>query len=289
METFELRYFLGVARSENIHTASEELHVSPGSLSKAITRLEEELSVKLFSREGRNIRLTDHGRLLQKRASEIVQLEESTRLELAGAKGSIQVIISGSEALLGHWAVEFTQKIKNKYPLSSFEFQGSNDLEAIEKVKLGEAHLAFVTSDIPVGSDLSSKVLGETMFKTYLSQNHPLYKRVKNKKPISIHEILDHSFVSPSHPLLGKVGLKQSLDGWRDDYFPRKIEFLTSSLKILEGIVMSGKAIAYLPEYFGSNLNLEEIKITDCPYSCSQKIRVVARKPKELGWLNQIF
>lgn len=289
METFELRYFLGVARSENIHTASEELHVSPGSLSKAITRLEEELSVKLFSREGRNIRLTDHGRLLQKRASEIVQLEESARLELAGVKGSIQVIISGSEVLLGHWGVEFTQKIKTKYPLSSFEFQASNDVEAIEKVKLGEAHLAFVTSDIPVGSDLSSKVLGETMFKTYLSENHPLYKKVKNKKPISVHEILQHSFVSPSNPLLGKVGLKQSLDGWRDDHFPRKIEFLTSSLKILEGLVMSGKAIAYLPEYFGSNLNLEEIKITDCPYSCSQKIRVVARKPKELGWLNQIF
>lgn len=289
METFELRYFLGVARSENIHTASEELHVSPGSLSKAISRLEEELAVKLFSREGRNIRLTDHGKLLQKRASEIIHLEESTRLELSGVKGTIQVVMAGSEVLLGHWGVEFTQKIKNKFPLSSFEFQGTTDLEAIEKVKLGEAHLAFITSDIPAGLDLTSKTLGETKFKTYLSENHPLYKKVKNKKPISVHEILEHSFVSPSHPLLGKVGLKQSLDGWRDDQFPRKIEFLTSSLKILEGLVMSGKAIAYLPEYFGSNLNLEEIKITDCPYSCAQKIRVVTRKTKDLGWLNQIF
>lgn len=289
METFELKYFLGVARSENIHKASEELHVSPGSLSKAISRLEDELSVKLFSREGRNIKLTDQGRLLQKRASEIVQLEESTRLEISGVKGSIQVIMAGSEVLLGHWGVEFTEKIKTKFPLSSFEFQGSNDAEALEKVKSGDAHLAIITSDIPTGGELSAKILGETKFKTYLSENHPLYKKVKNKKPISVHEVLEHSFVSPSHPLLGKVGVKQSLDGWRDDQFPRKIEFLTSSLKILEGLVKSGKAIAYLPEYFGSNLNLVEIKITDCPYSCTQKIRVVARRPKDLGWLNQIF
>ena len=289
METFELRYFLGVARSENIHKASEELHVSPGSLSKAISRLEDELAVKLFSREGRNIKLTDQGRLLQKRASEIIQLEESTRLEISGVKGSVQVVMAGSEVLLGHWGVEFTKKIKTKFPLSRFEFQGSNDLEALDKVKSGDVHLAFITSDIPAGGELSAKILGEIKFKTYLSENHPLYKRVKNKKPISVHEVLEHSFVSPSHPLLGKVGVKQSLDGWRDDQFPRKIEFLTSSLKILEGLVQSGKAIAYLPEYVGSNLNLEEIKITDCPYTCSQKIRVVARRPKELGWLNQIF
>ena len=100
MEIFELKYFLGVARDENIHRASEKLHVSPGSLSKAISRLENELSVTLFSREGRNIRLTDHGRLFQKRASEIVQLEEAARLELAGHEGAIQVVIAGPEILL---------------------------------------------------------------------------------------------------------------------------------------------------------------------------------------------
>lgn len=101
-----MRYFLGVAKTQNIHEASEELHVSTGSLSKAIARLEEELSVKLFNREGRGIRLTEEGRLLQRRASEIIQLEESTRLELSGAKGTIQVRIAGAEILLSHWGLE---------------------------------------------------------------------------------------------------------------------------------------------------------------------------------------
>ncbi len=284
-----MRYFLGVARTQNIHKASEDLHVSPGSLSKAVARLEEELSVKLFSREGRNIRLTEQGRLLQKRASEILQLEEATRLELSGVKGSIQVQIAGAEILLSNWGVNFCQTIKKEFPLAQFEFQATDDETALERVERGEAHIAIVTADIPVNSDLSFKTLGETKFKTYLGQGHPLYKQVKNKKALQVEDLLKHSFVSPSHPLLGKVGLKQSLDGWRDDHFPRKVEYLTSSLKILEELVVTGRAIAYLPEYFGSRLNLEEIKVLGCPYSCNQKIKIVSRNSKDLSWLNQVL
>ncbi len=280
-----MRYFLGVARTQNMHLASEELYVSPGSLSKAITRLEEELSVKLFSREGRNIRLTEQGRLLQKRASEIIQLEEAARLEISGIKGSIRVKITGAEILLSKWGVEFCQKMKGKYPLSQFEFMATDDKEALDRVERGEAHLALVTTDV-IHGDLTHKTIGETLFKTYVGKGHPYFKR---KRPVVVQELLNHPFVSPSHPLLGKVGAKQSLDGWRDDQFPRRVEFLTSSLKLLEEIVVSGRAIAYLPEYFGKSLNLEMIQVAGCPYVCNQKIKLVARNPKEIGWLNSIF
>jgi DNA-binding transcriptional LysR family regulator len=283
METFEMRYFLGVARTQNIHKASEELHVSPGSLSKAITRLEEELSVKLFFREGRNIKLTEQGKLLQRRASEIIQLEESARLELAGVKGTIQIQIAGAEILLASWGLIFCQLVKKKIPLAQFEFQATDDRSAVERVARGEAHIAIVTADVPAGSELNHKILGETTFKTFISKEHPLFKK---KKSVQVDELLKYAFVSPNHPLLGKVGSKQSLDGWRDDQFPRKVEYLTSSLKILEEIVASGKAVAYLPEYFGKRLNLEMIQVTGCPYTCNQKIKIVARDPKELSWLD---
>ena len=289
MEIFELRYFLGVAKTENIHRASENLNISPGSLSKAITRLEEELLIKLFHREGRNIKLTDQGRLLQKRASEIVQMEESTKLEITGHKGLIQIVIAGPEVLLSKMGVTLSQTIKKKYPLALFEFQASDDEFAIEKVLRGEAHLAIVTAEVPAKKELSSKILEETKFQTYIGKGHPLYAAAKAKKTITIEEVLKHSFVSPSHPILGKVGLKQSLDGWRDDQFPRKVEYLTSSLKLLEELVVQGKAIAYLPDYFCDQINVEILKISGCPYSCLQKIKLVARKPKDIGWLNQIF
>lgn len=284
METFELRYFLGVAKTQNIHEASEELHVSPGSLSKAISRLEDELSVKLFSREGRGIRLTEEGKLLQVRASEIIQLEEAAKLELSGVKGTIQVKIAGSEILLTHFAMGFCKTLKKKFPLSRFEFIATDDKSALALVESGVAHLAIVT-DIS-SKELVSKSIGETEFKTYVGKSHPLAGR---RGAVDVNEVLEHSFVGPNHSFLGKVGPHQSLDGWRDDQFPRKIEFLTSSLKLLEEIVVSGEAIAYLPEYFGVKLNLEILKVSGCPYSCKQKIKIVARNPKDFSWMSWIF
>ena len=52
MEIFELRYFIKAAETQNIHKASQLLNVSPSTVSKAITRLESELEVKLFKKVG---------------------------------------------------------------------------------------------------------------------------------------------------------------------------------------------------------------------------------------------
>ncbi len=289
MEIFELKYFLGVAAQENIHKASEKLHISPASLSKAITRLEEELSVKLFSRDGRNIKLTDQGRFLQKRASELVQLEESTALELSGVKGTIQVVIAGAEILLSKMGLQLSQQIQKNYPLSKFDFVASDDESALESVDRGEAHIAIVTSDVSTDAKFSVKLLSQSSFQTFVGVGHALYSAAKSKKEVSIEELLKHSFVSPSNPLLGKIGAKQSLDGWRDDQFPRKVTYQTSSLKILENLVVGGYAVAYLPDYFAERLKIESLKISGCPYTCHQKIKLVTRKNHSLGWLNQII
>jgi DNA-binding transcriptional LysR family regulator len=289
MEIFELKYFLAVAKSENIHRASEKLNVSPASLSKAISRLEDELSTKLFNREGRNIRLTDQGRLLQRKASEIVQLEEAARIQVSGHFVGLRVVVAGPEILLSRMGLSFSLTVKKKFPASQFEFHVCSDEEALELVSRGEAHVAFVTSDIGTKSELEFKIVEETKFQTCVGEGHPLFSAAKSKKIIPVEEILKHPFVSPSNPLLGKVGIKQSLDGWRDDQFPRKVEFLTSSLKILEEVVSSGKAIAYLPDYYCERLNVQVLKISGCPYSCVQKVKIVARNPKDIGWLNQIF
>jgi DNA-binding transcriptional LysR family regulator len=289
MEIYELRYFLGVAREENIHRASEKLHVSPASLSKAVSRLENELSVSLFSREGRNIRLTDHGRLFQKRASEIVQLEEAARLELSGHEGGIQVVIAGPEILLSQMGLALSEELARKFPRTTFEFHAVDDEEAIDQVSRGEAHLAVVTAEIPHYLGLSVKTLAEPHFQTVVGKGHPLYSAARAKKTVPIEKALQHAFASPSHSLLGKVGIKQSLDGWRDDQFPRRVGFLTSSLKLLEELVTRGKALAYLPDYYAEKIDVEILKISGCPYTCAQKVRLAAKNPKDRGWLNQWF
>ncbi len=287
MEIFELRYFLGVAEHENIHRASEKQGVSPASLSKAIQRLEDELGVPLFTKQGRNIFLTDHGRLLQKKASEIIQLEEATKLQLSGHKGTIKCVMVGPEILLTDFGLQLAEELRKKFKGIDFEFQSTDEKTALAKVDQGEAHLALTTGDVPSG--MTSKRLGSSTFQTCVGRGHSLYENARSKKSVAVEKVLEHPFASPSYAFLGQVGNKQSVDGWRDDQFPRKIQYVTSCLKMLEKLVLDGKALAYLPDFYAQRLDVKVIKVTGCPYSCTQELKLVARNPGRLGWLNQVF
>ena len=72
MEIRTLKYFLAIAREENMTNAANLLHVSQSALSRQMSDLEEELGTQLFIRHNRKMLLTDDGMHLRKRAEEIV-------------------------------------------------------------------------------------------------------------------------------------------------------------------------------------------------------------------------
>lgn len=286
MEMFELRYFLGVAQSENVHRASESLNVSTGSLSKAIGRLEEELGISLFYKQGRNIRLTPEGLALKIRAQSILQLEEATKLELSGHKGTLNVVISAEEILQSQFGVQLALKIRKLYPRTRFQFQSRSEGRVIKQIEEGEAHFALVTSDVP--QNLKSKSWSKVEFKTCASAKHPLLKTYSKNAKIPVDEVLKHAFVSPDSAVLGRVS-GSSLDGWRDDKFPRQLQYRTSSLKVMEELVVKGLALAYLPDYFIEGLGLVPLNVTGCPYRCQQSVKLICKDPETLSWLNRIW
>ena len=63
MNLYHLRYFTTLARYEHYTRAAEELMITQPSLSHAIAAMEDELGVKLFEKEGRNVVLTRFGHI----------------------------------------------------------------------------------------------------------------------------------------------------------------------------------------------------------------------------------
>jgi DNA-binding transcriptional LysR family regulator len=55
MDIDDLKKFLVVAKESNLQSASRELHVTAGALSKVVKRLETKLGTPLFDRIGRSI------------------------------------------------------------------------------------------------------------------------------------------------------------------------------------------------------------------------------------------
>ncbi|WP_235513867.1 transcriptional activator NhaR [Aquabacterium parvum] len=69
-----LRYFLQVADTGSIARASEQLHISPQTISEQLQQLGDQLGGGLFNRHGRRLALTDKGRMVQGYAREIFTL-----------------------------------------------------------------------------------------------------------------------------------------------------------------------------------------------------------------------
>lgn len=119
MEIRVLRYFLAVAREENITAAAAYLHLSQPTLSRQIHDLELELGKQLLVRGSRKVTLTKEGKLLRKRAEEIITLADRTEKEIQAEdnediEGDIYIGAGESPGL--HCITRPFYHIRKKYP-----------------------------------------------------------------------------------------------------------------------------------------------------------------------------
>ena len=132
MEIRTLRYFLAVAREENMTRAAEILHVTQPTLSKALKSLEDELGKKLFIRHSFSIRLTEEGVLLRNRAEDLISMADKIEREFISLDD-----ISGGELYLGlaesyqiRYLARVIRDFKTRYPNLHYHIT-SGDTEQI--------------------------------------------------------------------------------------------------------------------------------------------------------------
>lgn len=98
MNLKHLFYFWKTAKEGGVMRAGETLHVTPQTISGQIGQLEDSLGIKLFSRQGRALELTDAGRLALGYADEIfslgAELEQAIRHYPKGRPATFRVGVS---------------------------------------------------------------------------------------------------------------------------------------------------------------------------------------------------
>lgn len=152
MELRVLRYFLAVAREENITKAAGLLHISQPSLSRQLMQMEETLGVKLFKRSRQRVILTDEGRLLRRRAQEIVALADKAERELAqgedGVCGEISIGCGETKnmAYLSQMMVSFRQK----YPEVAFEIYTAVADDVKEQIENGVLDFGLMLEPVEI-------------------------------------------------------------------------------------------------------------------------------------------
>ena len=150
MELRTLRYFLAVAREENMTEAANVLHVTQPTLSRQIGDLERELGVELFERTNRSCVLTSDGMRLRQRAEEIISLVEQTEGELAdrelGIAGNIRIGAGETRAMqvvLGAFA-----DVRRDYPGVTCELYTGNADAVEERLERGLLDFALILEPV---------------------------------------------------------------------------------------------------------------------------------------------
>lgn len=136
MDIRVLRYFLAVAREENITKAANTLHISQPSLSKQLMDLEQELGKTLLLRGKRKVLLTEDGILLRKRAEEIILLLEKTEKELSADNSQIsgEISIGGNPTST---LLKAAAQIRANNPNVQFQFYSSDATDVSERMDNG--------------------------------------------------------------------------------------------------------------------------------------------------------
>ena len=146
MEIRTLRYFLAVAREENVSRAAAQLHVTQPTLSKALKALEEELGKKLFIRHSFSISLTEEGILLRNRAEDLVSMADKIEQEFL----SLDDITGGdiyfglAESFQIRYLAREIRSFKETYPDLRYHITSGDTEQVTEKLDKGLLDFAVI-------------------------------------------------------------------------------------------------------------------------------------------------
>ena len=145
MDIKSLRLFLSLATTLHFAKSSQQMHVSPSTLSRSIARLEEQLGVMLFERDNRTVRLTRDGQKARETIESIVRAWQQLHTDLQHSgqvlqgKITLYCSVTASYSLLLPWL----QKFRPLYPQIEVVVETGDAAYAIDKVHQDQADIAI--------------------------------------------------------------------------------------------------------------------------------------------------
>jgi len=146
MDLKQLKYFMTIVKEQQITAAAKQLNMTQPPLSHQMKLLENELGTQLFRRGSQFIELTDGGRLLARRAQQLLDLAETTTREIGELSQTLQGTLSiGTISSSGSILLSpGMQNFHREYPHVHFEIHDANTYQLIEELEKGIIEIGIV-------------------------------------------------------------------------------------------------------------------------------------------------
>lgn len=187
MELYQLEYLVAIYEHKTILKASEQLHVSQPSITKAIKKLEDELGFPLFERNKNRLIINEEGMVAVEHAQKVLKEMKSLRKAVEQSYQKNMVITIASNAPAPLWG------LKSIIPAQVNDVLIDDNEEILSRFYQNE--FTIIILDYPIhNKDFVCRKLFEEQLHIAVKENHEL----SNRKEVSFEDINGYVFLQLS-------------------------------------------------------------------------------------------
>jgi len=243
MDTQNLKAFVAVAESGSFSSAAERLHLTQPAVSKRINLLEQQLDAPLFDRIGRQVSLTEAGRILLPLARSILLAMRDARQQIQDLRtrvsGQLKLVTSHHIGL--HRLPAILRGFASLYPDVELDIQFKDSEEAYQCILAGEFDLGIVTRSSSVDPRINYRCIWLDRLVFVAAADHPLGQM----KSLSLEEVSRHPALLPDHRFLTTRVVEEL---FRDRGLELHTIMSTNYLETIRALISVGYGWGVLPE-----------------------------------------
>jgi DNA-binding transcriptional LysR family regulator len=173
----QLRVFLAVARQQHFRRAAESLHLSQPAVSRHIADLEDELGLRLFDRNTREVVPTESGRYLESAIGRVLDELEGVlaHVHSEGERRRGKVHVASVPTLSAGLMPQCIADCALRYPELTIQLHDQAQTLVLDSVLGGEVDFGLAV-DPPAGGEFDRELILRDPFVLVCRPDHPLAK-----------------------------------------------------------------------------------------------------------------
>ena len=241
----QFRYFIAVAESGSVASASRMLDIAQSALTKSLLELESELGNSLFERSSKGMTLTTQGhRFLVSARKVIGSVADAVRLHASDAASGLSGVLSvGVTSLVaGYYLSGLFSRFRRNCPAVEV-FVTEDTPRFLEHLLInGELDVAIMVSNaLSEPQAMVSETLTRSPSRVWLPANHALTAHDE----LTLAQCAEHDQI-----VLDADRIDDLMRGvWARHQLKPHVILRTSSLEAVRSLVGAGAGIAVLPDF----------------------------------------
>jgi DNA-binding transcriptional LysR family regulator len=241
MELYSLRVFQTVANEKSFSRAAEKLLRTQPAVSLAVQRLEHELGEKLIDRSGKELLLTDAGKIVFDFARRFEHLAVEMNTALVEMRdNSAGVLIVGANESTSLYLLQHIARYRRLYPKVKVRVRRSLSSKIPGQLIDGELELGVISFD-PQDDRLQAQVIYTDHLAFVVSPEH----RLADRTSVSITELGMETFIA--HNVLSpyrEVVLRE----FQRHRVPLNMDVEMPTVETIRQLVQRNEGVAFLPK-----------------------------------------